>query len=434
MGMRVEKIVAKALATFMFFLLTFPSLAVSFPDFEFFPQGGYYSDPVLDKIRFGRVRVQVGLAVESKFTDNVFQTADKTFADGTSEGRTEDLIISVKPSLLLVQERKAGELFGFYFFYNGEDQNYAKLGGSQDVFNHNLGGSINLGGPGGRADFSLGGNYLKTNSFLGQDFSSNLGNTINVDSSVGFANFVYSLSSIFKVQLRAELTQTRFDQNFSEEQDFDSSDFTAAIFMQTNEVLAYSIKYNYRVRSFKNITLVNDNSVSNQLFFSAKWEPHPLITSVMSLGYEIKSFNRFSGEDTQKPILQTILTYQPYQRTEFSIAGTREIIDSTFQGIQSYVNSRVKLGFSQKIGGKFTFKSSAQLDYIDYRRSAPDSKEGNSLKVRVDKKLQGSIALIYDIKDWLYVKTEYNYNGNISNFEDNDFVNNAFLLEISVKY
>ena len=93
----------KVLIAGTLFLLTCPSFAGAFPEFEFYPQGGYSLEPTLDKIRFGRVRVQPGLAFETTYTDNIFLSADKVFANGTAEGRNEDLILSIKPSLFAEQ-------------------------------------------------------------------------------------------------------------------------------------------------------------------------------------------------------------------------------------------------------------------------------------------------------------------------------------------
>jgi hypothetical protein len=56
------------------------------------------------------------------------------------------------------------------------------------------------------------------------------------------------------------------------------------------------------------------------------------------------------------------------------------------------------------------------------------------MKTRVDKIVKASVAVLYDIKDWLQVKTEYTFEENISNFDDNDFISNSGLVEVSVKY
>ena len=421
------------LISITFLLLTCPSFAVAYPEFEFFPRGGYSSQPTLDKIRLGRVRIQPGLALESKYTDNVFLTADKTFANGSSEGKVEDLVISIKPSLFLDLQRTSGEVFGFNFFFVGEDQNYADLT-DLDFFNFDIGGALNFGGPGGRSDFNLGGHYFRTNAFTGQDFRTNVGDQIRVKGQIGFANFVYSLSKMFKMQLEAELRQHRFEEDFSEQQDVDIYSFSASAFKRTNRILSYGLKYVHQKRNYLNLTLASDSSVSNQGYILIKFEPNQIIKGKFSVGYEWKKFKRFSREDLQTPILQVEFTYQPVKRTKLTLTGTREISDSTFQTIQTFIYSHVNLDFSQKMGKKFTLKAIGQLKHHDYRRPALDIPGGNIFKTRIDVIIKGSASLIYDIKDWLQVKAKYIYEKNDSNFDDNDFLVHTGLLEISVKY
>jgi Putative beta-barrel porin 2 len=424
----------KVLLSVIFFLLACSSFAEAFPEFEFFPQGGYSLQPASDKIRLGRTHIQPGLAFETSYTDNVFLTADKTFANGSAEGRNEDLILSIKPSLFLEQKRAVGELFGFHLFYEGEGQHYIDLRATQNTFNHHVGGALNFGSAGGKSDFTAGGSYHKTNSFIGQDFRSNFGSRVGVETYVSFAKLVYSFSKIIKMQLKTELTQNRFDQSFSKVQDVDIYSLDASIFRQTNPIFAYGLKYVHRVRSYKSTTLENDNSVSNQVFFSVRWEPNPLIKSEISVGYEIKKFKRFAEEDLDKPIFQVALTYQPTTRTLLTLTGTREIADSIFQTIQTYIYNYVNLNLNQKMGKKFTLEAMGQLEYLDYRRPAQDFAGLNPSKLRLDMIVKGSAALIYDIKDWLQVKAQYIYEENISNFNDNDFVSNTGLLAISAKY
>lgn len=228
--------------------------------------------------------------------------------------------------------------------------------------------------------------------------------------------------------------QNRFGPLFRLAQDVDTYNFNISLFKQADQILAYGLKYNHRVRGYKNATAINDSSVSNQVFFSVKWDITPLITSETSIGYEFKSFKRFSGEDINRPIFQIELTYKPFERTEVAFKGTREIYDSTFQDIQTFVQTSAQLGFSQKMGKKLTLETMSQLDYLNYRRSATDFQGGGTMKTRVDKIVKASVAVLYDIKDWLQVKTQYTFEENISNFDDNDFISNSGLVEVSVKY
>lgn len=390
--------------------------------------------PPLDKIHLGRVRIQPGLAFETKFTDNVFLTADKTFANGASETRNEDLIFSIKPSLLVSMTRKQGEPLGFYYYYRGEDQHYVDLSATQNTLIHHTGGALNFGGPGGRTDVSVGGSYHKTNSFIGQDFRSNLGNRVGVETYIGFGDFIYMPTSRFKTLLKVNLMSNRFGQNFRLIQDVDVYNLTAAFLKEANEVLTYGLKYNHRINIYKNATVENDTSFSHQGFLTVRWTPNQLFNSELSLGYEIKNFKRYTSEDRSRPIAQLDVTYTPFTRTELTFQGMTEIMDSTFLDIQTFIHSKFVLGLSQKLGYKFTLEAEAQLENNDYKRAATDFAGGGASKVRVDNIVKGTASLVYDIQDWLQVKAQYIYEENISNFDDNDFIANTGLLQISAEY
>ena len=414
--------------------LAFPAATRAFPEFEFLQQGGYSQLPPSDKIHLGRVRIQPGLAFETRFTDNVFLTADKTFANGSSEGRNEDLIFSIKPSLLASMTRGKGEPFGFYYFYRGEDQHYVDLSASQNTLIHHTGGALNFGGPGGRTDLLVGGSYHKTNSFIGQDFRSNLGNRIGVETYIGFADFIYSPTNRFKTQIRFQLVSNRFGPDFRLPQDVDIFNITTGFLKQANEVLTYGLRYDHRINSYKNATLQNDTSVSDRGFLLVRWTPNELIESELSFGYESKSFKRFDSENRNRPIAQLDVTYTPFSRTEFTFHAMNEIGDSSFQDIQTFILSRIRLGLNQKMGRKLTLETEAQVENYDYKRESPYFAGGGAPKVRVDNIVKGTASLVYDIKDWLQIKAQYIYEENVSNFDDNDFIANTGLIQISAEY
>jgi hypothetical protein len=400
--------------------LMFSSATIASPEFDKSPVGG--DDFDLGPIRFGRIEVHPGLGFETRYTDNVFLNAN-------SEGKVEDTVYTIIPSVDIELERGAGELFGFLFLYKGEDEHYDKLRDTQDTFNHNAAARLNFGGPGLRSDLSVGAFYNKSRNVGNRDFQSNLGNRVDSQTTAGFLDFIYSYSDVLDFQLDLDFKREQYDESFSL-QNADTYDFGGSTFWQATPLLAYGFKYNHRIRDYETLSFNNDNSHEDQLYLAFKWEPTTLIEGEFSIGIDLIRFQNVSEQDTQNLVYEFNLNYHPRERTEFYLRSSRKILDSTFENIQTFIYSNIGLGFTQKLMDKFKLQVDGVYENRDYRRPTPSFPN----KVRKDNNIESSVALIYQIKWWLQAKAKYNYRQNKSNFDNVEFTSNTGLFEVSLKY
>jgi len=416
-------------ATLLF--LALPSVTVAFPVFDKAPAGG--DDLDFGPIRFGRVEVHPGLALETHYLDNVFLEANKQFVNGSTEGKTEDVVFTIVPSVEIELERGAGEPFGFYLLYKGEVEHYDKLRDTQNTFNHTTAGVFNFGGPGAGSDISVGAIYNKSRSVGNFDIQSNLGNRVEIQTVAGLLDFIYSYSDILDFQVDLDYKRGLFEPPFSS-QNVDTYDFGGSVFWQATPLAAYGIKYNHRERDYKTVSLDNDNSHEDQVFLAVKWEPTTLFVGEFSIGAVSKRFQNVSEQNNLNLVYQFDLNYHPRERTEFYLRGNRQILDSTFGTIQSYVFSNVGLGLIQNLGKKFKLQIDGVYTNLDYKLPAVDFAGGNVVKIRKDNNVEGSVTLIYQIKWWLQAKARYSHRQNRSNFDNADFISHTGLFEISSKY
>jgi hypothetical protein len=411
-------------------LLVFPVSTLAFPDFSYMTKGGVSLEQ--GDMRLGRIQLHPGLAFESNYESNILNTADDTFANGTVEEPTDDFIFTIKPSMRVELDRAKGEIFGFYVDYLGRDENFLNEGGSLSFFNHLIQGGINLGGPGGRGDVTIGGSWNKEAGGANRDINSNIGNRQATTTSIGFVELLYSLSKILKLQIRADVIDEKFRGVAT--QNSDEYNLGGSLFWQATTPAAFGVKYNHKIRSYQIPTRSNDDSDSDQVFLAMKWTPTSLITSEIAVGFDSKRFEIFEGEDSLDLVYQLDVTYTPVKRTRITLHAGREIPDSSFAGIQSLILSTFRLGLSQQLGKKFTLLVDLSLDNSDYRRSSLDSSSpGGLTKTRVDNTVYGSTALVYQIQKWLDAKARYQYEENISNFNSSDYINHTGTLEIAAK-
>ncbi len=413
-------------------LLFLPSIGAA--QIEIFPKGGLELRTDEGKIRIGRVEIHPGLALESRYDSNVFQSADKTFANGTSEDPTDDFIFTISPSIGLELKRGKGEVFGFDFKYIGNSEHFVNLS-SEDTFEHDVSAAMNIGGPGGRSDITLGGRYFKTRSIQERDLQSNLGSRVDEEDSSLFADFIYTISQTFSVKLNGKYRREDFSGSPSLAiEDVDTINLGGAIFWQVTQPTAIGLRYNHRIRDYLTPSTVNFDGNADAIFFLVKWEPTKLLRGEVELGYENKRFDNISGQDEDGFVFNLDVGYAPTERRRFLFNATRQILDSSFQLIQAFIYTAAEGVVQQRLGRKFSTKVGFQFENLDYQRSAVDTPGGGVSRVRVDNTISGTVALIYDIQRWLKAEAEYKYEQNFSNFDDRDYEQNIGILRLSATY
>lgn len=414
-------------------LLILPSSATGrdnpFPKFDALTKDGYSLEP--GDMRVGRVKLHPGLAFESRYESNIFEEADRDFQTKT-EDPTDDFIFTIKPSMGIALDRAPGEVFGFFVDYEGRDESYLEEGGTQNFFNHEVGGGVNLGGPGGRSDLTIGGSWEKRAGGGSRDFNSNIGNRQVRRTYTGYADLIYSISKIFKLELNVSVEDNKYQARRA--QNVDEYNAGGALFWQATTPAAFGIKYNHKIREYELPTPSNDNSQADQVFLALRWEPSSLFFGEFAVGYDTKRYKNIKGDNSENLVYQVDLRYRPVKRTKITFKAGRQIVDSTFSTIQSYVLSSARLKASQRLGKKMSAFIDLIHEHLDYRRSAPDSANGGGIRTRIDNTVSGATGLKYDIQKWLEATAKYKYEENISNFDDRDFINHIGLFEIAAKY
>ena len=401
---------------------------------EIFPKGGLELKTDEGKIRLGRMEIHPGLDLETRYDSNIFQAADTTFANGTSESPTDDLIFTITPSIGVDLERGKGEVFGFTMKYLAIIERFLDLT-EENTVDHDISGAINFGGPGGRSDFNAGARYFKTRSLSDRDLESNLGSRQDLEEFSFFGDMVYTLSQTFKVKLQGDYLREDFSGSPAlANEDVDTINLGGSIFWQLTKPTAVGFRYNHRIRDYLIPQNVNFDSDSDAGYFLVKWEPTKLLRGEVALGYQNTRFDNISGQDLDGFVFDVDMDYRPVQRTVIRVSGTRQILDSSFQLIQGYIYTAGTGSLEQRLGKKFSAQVVGTYENLDYQKAVVDSVDGGGLKVREDHTLRGQFALIYDIQRWLKASAEYVYEQNFSNFDDQDFIRHVGLFRLSANY
>ena len=161
-----------------------------------------------EELKIGRVEINPGLQVEGIYDDNVFLEADKSFAGGGREGRSEDFYLATSPILHLLRRPSVGEL-GAEILYVGRNEKFSDLS-EQDFFGHDLKTHFEFKGPGNRTKFTIRGEYLDTVAPPTKEFGTNFNPRSPHIDLKGVGEFSYTPNELFQFSFSARFRDREF--------------------------------------------------------------------------------------------------------------------------------------------------------------------------------------------------------------------------------
>jgi hypothetical protein len=398
-------------------------------------------------IQFGRVLINPGFTVKGEYNDNVFKEADHTFKKGTvdefTEGKSEDFIFTLSPFIKASLERNAGDPFGFEFGYKGEKEIFVDLE-NEDTFNHYIDGVVELGGAGGRTDMELGGYYHQTTQSSSSEFDSNLNPRSERFDKAVFADANWQLTQLFRLNLNTKFADVTYDEPSLDVEEASTWDLGGTVFWQYSIPLEFGLKYNFRSIDYE-INLPNSDSTTNSVSGVVIWEPTSTLTAELELGVESRDYeedeDNIPDQDRTDARVKLVVAYHPTDRSRFSLTGTREIADSTFDSglplgrIQSVEVTSALARWQQKLGLKMESDISLGWDNLNYSELALDSASSSGqIQAREDNIFLAGAALNYDIQKWLRTRAEYRFRTNQSNFGDKDYEQSIISLSMTAVF
>ncbi len=399
-----------------------------------FIQSGLGSALAFDgEFRFGRVEVHPSFGVEMQYIDNIFYNTNRVFPNGIIEEPQPDFIYSNEPGLNIKLERKQGDWFGFDLNYKGQDERFFELK-DQDIFKHDIFGSFNLGGFGGRSDVTLGGRHFITRSPVSPEFATNLNPRADREESEGFGNFEYMVSKNFKTGLLSSLYRNQFkDENNS----FQSSDkIKIGTFLTWNftPITSLDFEFTHQIINYHEISSLNFDSNGNTFLLSVMWEPTRLFDAKLGWGFSNKDYHGIVDQDRDEFIYKIELNYRPTQRTRIRLASNRELRESSLDDIQSRMLTNLNIIWFQKFWTKWNSQVKVEYQHNSYDELALDNRFGDVRRYRSDDYVSTGLNLVYNIQKWLQAQLDFSHQRNMSNFLAAEYVRNSLSLKLTTKF
>ncbi|MFQ5444279.1 MAG: outer membrane beta-barrel protein [Nitrospinales bacterium] len=388
-----------------------------------------------DGIKVGRVEIHPGFTVELEYDDNIFLEADQTFANGTSEGKSEDVIITLIPSIDIQRARGLGEFFGFGVSYRALDENFIDIT-TEDATEHDVRGEVEFGGAGGRAEMTIAGRYFDTVDPASSEFASNFNpRAEREDARIG-GDGSWEFSPLFTLEGGAEYRSNTYKEAIFQTEDSENVKASGGFFWKWTPITSFGVRGSYRAIMYDNPGTINTDSDTYTATGVVKWAPTALVSGEVGVGYESRNFDTapvpdFGREDRDDVRVDVNLNYRYTDRTRFALYVSRTVEDSSFQSIDAFVKTALKFSWFQDWRRKI--KSEVSFDYQnhDYNESGVDIPAGGVIKDREDDRIAGEISVEYLIQEWLKTDVYYRYRQNFSNFDAKDYENNRVGIVLS---
>ncbi len=385
------------------------------------------------KLQFGNLKIIPGITLQGLYDDNIYLGNG---SNKTTELEESDLITHVMPALgfnYSLPER--GSLFLGYM----GDLAYYRDNSKNDWQTHKGILALNYNAPGG---LILGIDYVYTDAEdpYGSDSQYKLGTPLTERSlNDGKGKIGYNLGSRFKILAFYNYYEQDYDLAADYTQDYDINEVGAGFQIRLLPKTWGFIRYHYGEQDYfthkaaDNVTEKTDADFDwSRVNAGLTWDDGAKLAGELNAGYMWRNFenerdsNGNKYEDKETWIADTSVTYLATANTSLTL-NIYSALRTTGAGSNEYY---------EDVGGSLSLK---QIFFTKFTLSLGGTYSTNDYNLPVAKKKEeenrlGSIGLDYQIQDWLSAGVNYTYREKESNYKEDEFSNNQFMISLKAAF
>jgi hypothetical protein len=162
------------------------------------------------------------------------------------------------------------------------------------------------------------------------------------------------------------------------------------------------------------------------------WDAGAKLSGELNLGYQWNEYdnradvNGNAYEDKNTWIAATSVTHAVNPTTGFALRITRALRQTGSNTNEYFEDTGIGLSLRKKILTKYTFTVCVAYTVNDYNVPLNNDREDDNYNASVD--------IDYQIRDWLSAGAGYRYKRKDSNYPENDYTDNQFLISIRGVY
>ncbi len=359
-------------------------------------------------IHFGRLKVAPEITYKGEYNDNIYSA--KTGEEG-------DYINTITPSIGL--SYAGGAPGNFFNAGYGVDMVAYSDNNKNNYQAHKPYMAMGLKTPFGLY-LRASDNFVRTKDPYGTANNYNVGVKTERWNNMAEVAAGYSFFEKYTLELMYKNYVERFDLINDEWQDRTDNAYGASFFVKLTGKTSVFAQYRRTNAEYDSqndgISIAPDwNSINSQdyrlndYFIGARFEPGGKLSGEVKLGYGDKKFdNEFDNNDQKYKddsswVAETVVNYQPAQRTRLSLSLQRSHKGSPDNDASSYLDTLVGLSLNQDLANRLSFNLGVEWINNDYlnERSGSDKKYFNTYVAR------GGLG--YKIQDWLTAGLKYEY-------------------------
>jgi hypothetical protein len=384
------------------------------------------------RMRYGKLILSPGLTVQETYDDNIYLGNGK---NTTAERKESDLITHITPAAGLtytLPERGRLDLAynGDLAFYGDNDDNNWQT--------HKGAVGLDYRAPGGLL-FGVNNIYTDAEDPYGSLEQYRIGlkterwnNDLKTKIGYDFGNRLMILGSF-------NYYKQDYDLERDYAQDYDESEFGIGCQMRVLPKTWGFARVHLGERDYfthppgTGVIGANDSDLTWRRFnVGLTWDTGAKLSGELNLGYQWQEHdNRIdvygnAYEDRNTWIAATSVTNSVTPATALALLVTRAVRQTGSDTNEYFEDTGIGVSLLKKILTKYAFTASIAYNVNDY--NAPVSKP------RKDDNYNAALGLEYKIRDWLSAAAGYRYKIKDSNYYENDYTDNQFLISVRGVY
>jgi len=384
------------------------------------------------KITVGKLKVIPSLGVQEVYDDNIF------LGNGTNnltERKESDWIFHAMPGLLLdyaIDGRGSVKLgySGDYAYYNDFEDN--------DWKSHTGLFGLDYQAPAGLI-VGVNNTYIDTADPFGSDNQYNLGIQTERWSDRLGTKLGWKFGDRFKVLGYYNYYKQNYKLETDYSQDYDADEAGLGFEMKVLPKTWAFVRYYHGARDYFTHpagTGVNDSNDADFDWDRAEagltWDSGAKLIGEVNFGYQWKSYDNtldptgkpYDGRDTW--VAATSVSYLATTTTTLTMSLARAVRDTGSNSNEYYDDTTIGLGLIQTLFTKFTLTVTGAYGMNEYNLPVVNEKDQDNYLATVN--------LDYQIRDWLTAGVGYLYNRKDSNYAEDEYRNNRFMMSLRAVY
>ena len=370
----------------------------------------HFSGAFAENIRIGSLAVHPFVTGSVGYSDNVFLTDDD---------EESDVFFLLSPG---VRFTLPSERYAFNLDYTLDYYDYTDLD-KADRLIHNATGVIDL-NPYRRLDIRIKDEFTRgadPPDFEGGKIARYYWNSASVDGT-------YDITSRLAVGAGYEYAFKSYDRDRFETDDYDQNNLLGRFYYRVLPKTSLVLAYRYEDRDYDNRS--DTDSETNRLEGGVTWEFGAKSVGTVLVGYMVRDYDDLDRDDDAFSYSVNI-THQLRPKTTLTLEGVREVQDTStadenIEFSNSYTSTQIGATLAHRYR-KLTGRLGLRYIHDDYNHDDIDAG-----KDRDDDLFIGEVGLDHAFRTWLKVGGTYRFTTLNSNFDEQEYTENSFLIYLAV--